>query len=287
MNFPHHLPASIVANFQRDGFVVTPDVLTSKEIVQYGQAVDVEVARRTADDGRELSEKTRYEQSFVQCMRLWETAPDVLPLTCHAGLAGVASQLLEVAGVRLWQDQALYKEPGGAETTPHQDQTFWPIGDEPLISAWIPLQDVTLANGAMAYVPGSHRAGRLKVVDITHNSEPYDILKDEALGGHQPQVVEVQAGSVIWHHGLTVHLAAANTLDTTRRVFTVVYIDAQARRQQAWPTFPLDRDQVQVGEVIRGPGMPRLWPPSAELPQPPSNKGERTGPQYRVPSIQN
>ena len=107
----------------------------------------------------------------------------VVDLTFHEGLAGIAAQLLGVPSVNLWQDQALYKEPGGRETTAHQDQPFWPIGKAPLISAWIPLNAVDEGNGAMAYVPGSHLAGPLKVVDITHTSKPFDILNDPALKG--------------------------------------------------------------------------------------------------------
>ena len=184
--------------------------------------------------------------------------------------------------MRLWQDQALYKEAGGRETTPHQDQTFWPLGTQGLLSAWIPLDDVTITSGAMAYVPGSHKAGRLQVVDITHTTDPYDILSDPALQGAQPQPVEVPAGSIIWHHGLTVHQASANTTSATRRAFTIVYIDAAARRSKAWPAYPLDRDGVEVGDVIAGPGMPVLWPPPGELPTPPEDISVPVGPQMQT-----
>ena len=212
-------------------------------------------------------------------MRLWETSPTVAPLTLDATLAGIASQLMAVAGVLLWQDQALYKEPGGRETTPHQDQTFWPLGSQPLISAWIPFDDVRIDDGAMAYVPGSHRHGRLKVVDITHQTDPYDILNDPAIAHRKPRTVEVEAGSVIWHGGLTVHMAAANRSARTRRVFTVVYLDANARRTRSWPVYPLDRDGVKEGEIIRGPSMPQLWPPPAVAPIPPGDPANATGPQ--------
>jgi ectoine hydroxylase-related dioxygenase (phytanoyl-CoA dioxygenase family) len=284
MNTPYPITLSdqTIAEFRAKGFVRTDDVLSQEEIERFGAAVDREVAERTADDGRSLDEKSRYEQSFIQCMRLWETCPEVLPLSCHAGLAGIAAQLLGVDSVRMWQDQALYKEPGGKETTPHQDETFWAIGEEPLVSAWIPFDDVTRDSGAMAYVPGSHHAGMLKVVDITHRSEPYAILKDPALQGRRPEVVQVRAGSVIWHHGLTVHQASANRTDRTRRVFTVVYIASNARRIQSWPTYPLDREGIEVGEVLRGDSMPVLWPAVDEFPMPPEVIGEKTGPQHRL-----
>ena len=280
--FPITLPKGVVSNYERDGFVVTPGVLTQALIEKYGRSVDAEVKLRTARDTRSLSEKSLYEQSFIQCMRLWETNESVRPLSCDSGLAGIAAQLMSVPSVRLWQDQALYKESGGRETTPHQDQTFWPIGEEPLVSAWIPFEDVTIKDGAMAYVSGSHKAGRLKVVDITHSTDPYNILEDPALMGKSPEYVEVKAGSAVWHHGLTVHQAAANESQATRRVFTIVYISANARRIKPWPTYPLDREGIEVGEEMRGDGMPILWPPPNQLPKPPGFVGEETGPQYQV-----
>jgi len=281
--FPIELHATQVAEFRDNGYLVTPEVFTPQELRALTRAVDDEVARRTVDDVRVLAAKSTYEQSFIQCMRLWETAPEVAPFSMHAGLAGIAAQLLEVDSLVLWQDQALYKEAGGRETTPHQDQTFWPIGSEPLVSAWIALDDVSQDNGAMSYVPGSHKVGGLKVVDITHTSEPYDILQDPALGGSTPRTVEVSAGSVVWHHGFTVHQAAANNTPRTRRVFTTVYLSAQARRAKAWPAYPLDRAGVGVGEVIAGEGLPQVWPPLSEMPKVPAAVSQATGPQYSVP----
>jgi ectoine hydroxylase-related dioxygenase (phytanoyl-CoA dioxygenase family) len=276
------LDPQIVRRFDQDGFVAIPDFFTSEEVERYGAVVDAAVARRTATDGRTVEDKSTYEQSFVQCMRLWETDRAVAPLSFHAGLAQAAAELLGVPSVRLWQDQALYKEPGGRITDPHQDATFWPIGDSPLISAWIPFDGSTRESGATAYVPGSHKAGRLKVVDITHTTEPYDILSDPRLDGREPVVVEAPSGSVVWHHGLTVHEASANTTRRMRRTFTVVYIAEDARREKGWRCFPLDREGIEVGEALRGAGLPVAWPrTSRDLPEPPAVLGGPTGPQNR------
>ena len=49
-------------------------------------------------------------------------------------------------------DQALYKEAGGRETDPHQDHPYWPIVETDTITAWIPFDGSTLANGAMGYL---------------------------------------------------------------------------------------------------------------------------------------
>lgn len=281
-SYPITLAPNTVAEFAANGFVTTPNMLNDDELSTYANAVDAEVAARTASDTRSVREKTTYEQSFVQCMRLWETDSVVRKLSCHPALAAAAAQLLDVASVRLWQDQALYKEAGGRETTAHQDETFWPIGSAPLVSAWIPFDAINQHNGAMAYVPGSHHVGNLRPVDITHQSKPYDILGDPKLNKAQPQWVNVQPGAVVWHHGLTVHQAAANNSTQTRRVFTVVYVASDAQRVKSWPCFPLDREQIEVGQMLRGPGLPVIWPQPDTLPIPPTNIGEKSGPQQRA-----
>ena len=280
--YPYPVDLSVVEEFQHKGFVVTDNVFTPATLAHYASAVDAEVALRTADDAREVGEKTTYEQSFVQCMRLWETNEIVRDLSCDPGLAGIGAQLLGVDGLHLWQDQALYKESGGRETDAHQDQTFWPIGDADLISAWIPFDAVTFENGAMAYVPGSHKAGGLKPVDITHSTEPYDILADPALKGAAPEWVSVNPGNVVWHHGFTVHQAAANTSLNLRRVFTVVFVAAGSRRTKPWPAFPLDRARVPVGGLIEGDGLPMVWPAPQQQPSAPVLIGVPVGPQFRL-----
>jgi len=277
--YPFTVDPNLVEAFADQGFVVTPDVFTADQIAQFGEAVDNAVKDRTAHDARKLADKNRYEQSFIQCMRLWETHPNVAGLSLHPALAGIAAQLLGVKQVTLWQDQALYKEASGKETTPHQDQPFWPISDSPMISAWIPFDAIRAENGAMSYISGSHKVGRLKIVDITHSTEPYDILQDPALQGGRLQTISVDPGSVIWHHGMTVHAASENRSDQTRRAFTVVYLDRRARRTKAWPSYPLDRAGVSVGDIVQGIGLPQIWPPTASKPEVPEQLGRKTGPQ--------
>lgn len=278
------LSANVVERFQADGYVSTDGFFETDELDSFGSAIDRAVERRTAGDSRSLSDKTSYEQSFVQCMRLWETDRDVAPLTFHPKLAEAAAELLGVERVRIWQDQALYKEPGGRITDPHQDATFWPIGSAPLVSAWIPLDGSTLEGGAVGYVPGSHKLGPLKTVNLLETSDAYDILSDPALGKtttgtNKLTYVEAEKGTVVWHHGMTVHGALENRSSITRRAFTVVYIADDQRRVKPWPNFPLDRAGVGVGEVIEGDGLPLVWPQAETYPDPPTVIGEPTGPQ--------
>jgi ectoine hydroxylase-related dioxygenase (phytanoyl-CoA dioxygenase family) len=264
------LTPQLVADFRLDGFVVVPDVLSADELRRYGSAVDEAVARRSRNDTRPLAEKSRYEQSFIQCQNLWEDCPDVRPLTFHPVLAETAARLLGVDAVRLWHDQALYKEPGGRETDPHQDQPYWPIVETNTVTAWIPFDGSQLESGAMGYLPGSHRLGVREFVNIFTGDE--DALAREELAGIEPVAVEVPAGSVAYHHGLTFHLARPNATGTVRRVHTVIYFaDGSTRGEGRFPHPSVERAGISLGGVIASDVTPLAWPrPDGDLPPAPA-----------------
>lgn len=265
------VPETLVEAFRRDGYVVVPDLLSHGELDRYAAEVTRAVAARKAGDGRALEEKSRYEQSFVQCQNLWEDWPTVRPLTFHPRLAQVAAELLGAERVRLWHDQALYKEPHGRETDAHQDQPYWPIEEPLTVTAWIPFEGSTVRSGAMGYVPGSHRIGLRRFVDI-FTGEPDDLLAEPSLQGREPVFVEVPKGSVAFHHGLTAHLARPNTTDRPRAVHTVIYLADGCHRSSGRQRHPaVDRPGIPPGGLIASGVTPIAWPrPSGDLPPRPS-----------------
>jgi ectoine hydroxylase-related dioxygenase (phytanoyl-CoA dioxygenase family) len=265
------LPDQLVGDFRREGFVVVPGLLSADELRRYGAAVDEAVAKRSSHDTRTLAQKSRYEQSFVQCQNLWEDSPDVRPLSFHPRVAGTAAGLLGVDTVRLWHDQALYKEPGGRETDPHQDQPYWPIVETDTITAWIPFDGSTLENGAMGYLPGSHRLGVREFVNIFFGEQEDPLARSE-LAGIEPVWVEVPAGSVAYHHGLTFHLARPNATGTVRRVHTAIYFaDGSTRGEGRFPHPAVERAGIPMGGVIASDVTPVAWPlPGGVLPPAPA-----------------
>jgi hypothetical protein len=268
------LTPQLVEDFRRDGFVVVPGLLSADELRRYGSAVDEAVGRRSKGDTRTLAQKSRYEQSFTQCQNLWEDSEGVRPLTFHPLLAETAARLLGVGAVRLWHDQALYKEPGGRETDPHQDQPYWPIVETNTITAWIPFDGSTLETGAMGYLPGSHRLGVREFVNIfTVDGDEGDggVLGREELAGIEPVFVEVPPGAVAYHHGLTFHLAGANRTGTVRRVHTVIYFaDGSTRGEGRFPHPSVERAGIGLAEVIASDVTPLAWPRPVAEPLPPA-----------------
>jgi ectoine hydroxylase-related dioxygenase (phytanoyl-CoA dioxygenase family) len=259
-----------VDSFERNGFVVIPDLITLDELDVYRERVSAAVLSRTAGDDRRLEEKSRYQQSFLQCMNLWEDFEDVRRLTFHPRLGQAAAELLGVDAVRLWHDQALYKQAGGRPTDAHQDHPYWPIKETLSVTAWIPFEGSTLASGALGYLPGTHAIGLRKFVNIFFG-EPEDILADPEVAGIEPVFVEVPKGSVAFHHGLTVHLAKPNSTERDRAVHTIIYFPDGSTRGYPNPHFSVDRGGIDVGQPIDSDATPIVWPrPDGDLPPPPA-----------------
>jgi len=265
------LPNDVIERYRRDGFIVIPDLLTDDELERFGAAVSAGVALRSAGDDRPLEEKSRYQQSFVQCMNLWEDCPDVRPLTFHQRLGRAAAELMGVPVVRLWHDQALYKQPGGRQTDAHQDHPYWPIKETTSITAWIPFEGASRVSGAMAYLPGSHLVGLRKFVNIFWG-EPDDILADPEVRDIEPMFVDVPKGAVAFHHGLTVHLAESNRTDRVRAVHTVIYFPDGSTRGYPNRHFAVDRGAIEVGQKIDSEVTPIVFPrPDGDFPPVPDS----------------
>ena len=259
--------AALAERFRRDGFVHVPGLFDPVDLARHAAAVDEAVARRKVHDGRTLDEKTPYEQSFIQCQYVWEDSPGVRPLTFHPRVGELTAALLGAGRVRLWHDQALYKEAGGRETEAHQDHPYWPMSGRDAVTIWIPLADVTETDGCMGYVPGSHR-GEAKFIDI-FGAPGAGAALEAAFAETPPVFVPCRLGDAVFHNGFTVHMARANRSAATRRVYTAIYFADGAVREGERPHPSVDRDAIAVGAPIDGAATPLVWPlDEGRLPEP-------------------
>lgn len=242
-----------------------------------GDAVDLAVASRTAGDNRSLDEKSLYEQSFTQCVNLWETDASVRKFTFNSDLAELGAALLGVKKTRLWHDQAFYKRPGGRKTDPHQDVSFWPISGQDHITVWIPFNGSKIGYGAMSYLGGSHRSGINEWSDITGNTAPFDYLSHPATKNLTPITIETDPGTVVFHHSHTVHWAEPNLTLEDRPVYCVIYFPDGCTYSKPSPHLIPDRQQMKLGEAYAGDLNPVTWPTSQTLPNTPFGRPPTTG----------
>jgi ectoine hydroxylase-related dioxygenase (phytanoyl-CoA dioxygenase family) len=143
-----------------------------------------------------------------------------------------ASQLLGNKPVRFWHDQLFYKpaKKGGVVAW-HQDYSYWtrtlPMSH---LTCWCGLDDATVENGCVQYVPGSHRWGLLDKPNLAGDLLGImDYLTEEQKKQFHPVYAEVKAGEAIFHHPLTLHGSGENKSSRPRRAFVInVFADGVA-----------------------------------------------------------
>ena len=167
---PFELTTAQIDSFGSQGFVKLKDVFSPELIQSFGDEITNQVIRLNTNN-TPLEQRTTYGKAFLQIMNLWTQSEIVKRFVFSKRLAKIASELMGVRGVRLYHDQALYKEPAGGITPWHADQYYWPLSSNNTVTAWIPLQAVPMELGPLAFSATSHRFKIGRDLEIGDDSE--------------------------------------------------------------------------------------------------------------------
>lgn len=262
LNQPLILNTGQIASFQANRYIKIKDVFDSQVITHFNQVISQRVNLMN-EEKRSLDQRDTYGKAFLQLFNLWQVDQEVRKLVFSRRLAHVAAQLMQVDGVRLYHDQALFKEAGGGITPWHADQYYWPLATDKTITAWIPLQAVSLEMGPLEFSAGSHQIVTGRELEISDTSEA--VINERLRVTDFEHVVEpFDLGEVSFHSGWVFHRAGANSTDQTRKVMTVIYMDKDMRLKQPendgqendWNTWC---PGAQVGEIIDTEMNPPLY----------------------------
>src|ERR1043165_9627928 len=164
------LTAEHIARFQRDGYIKLKHVLSAEVLEHYGKEITRLVLLLSKED-KPLEQRGTYGKAFLQVMNLWRQSEVVREFVFGKRLARIATELLGTRGVRMYHDQALYKETSGGYTPWHVDQYYWPLETEKTVTGWIPLHAVPLDNGPLSCSVGSQRIKIGRELGISDESE--------------------------------------------------------------------------------------------------------------------
>ncbi|MEU4193777.1 phytanoyl-CoA dioxygenase family protein [Kribbella sp. NPDC026611] len=225
LNTPYLVAPEDVSRFRTEGFVHLPAVASAEEASAY-QEVIREAAWRHNQESRPLDQRDTYGKAFVQVSNLWQQDPGVAAFVLAGRFAGIAAQLLGCDRVRIYHDQALFKEVGGGITPWHQDAMYWPLDGHRMLTMWMPLVPIAAEMGGLMFAGGSHQDGPLSDVHISDASEDHfdRLFATGRYSVSSPRAMA--AGDVTFHAGRTVHRAPANLADRVREVMTIIWHDA-------------------------------------------------------------
>ncbi|MEQ8697000.1 MAG: phytanoyl-CoA dioxygenase family protein, partial [Bauldia litoralis] len=148
------LTGAQVATFQADGAACLRAVFDAGEIAEIQAAVDEAMAH---PGPHALDFSGNDEGRFFGDVFVWTRIPALREKVVNSHLGEIAAKLMDAREVRFFFDHLLVKEPGSSAPTPwHQDAPYFPIEGSQCCSIWIALDPVTIENGAVEYVKGSH-----------------------------------------------------------------------------------------------------------------------------------
>ena len=251
-----------VKYFSENGFIKIKNIF-DVSVVDYMNIVISKEVDRLNNQQIPLEERDTYGKAFLQIMNLWTHTSAVKDIVFSKKIAQIATGLMQTAGVRLYHDQALFKEPKGGHTPWHADQYYWPLDTENTVTAWIPLQATPLNYGPLEFSAGSNQltAGRDKQI----SDESQAFLEAELKRHAFNHVVEpFDVGEISFHRGWLYHRAGPNVSGNMRKVMTMIYMDKDTvlktpenHNQQAdWDTWC---PGATVGEIVNTPLNPVLY----------------------------
>ncbi|MBU7571236.1 MAG: phytanoyl-CoA dioxygenase family protein [Flavobacterium sp.] len=229
-----NLSAEQITSYRTNGFLVIEDFLDPQELEIWREAVTVAVRERNGikipgkniETGKEdgINEDSEYFGNvFDQLVNLWQTNEQVKELILDERIGKMAAHLAQVDGIRVWHDQALIKKPWANPTAWHLDTPYWSFDNREALSIWIALDDATLENGCLFFIPGSHQKTTFKDPGITKNMNAI-FLQYPEFSRARSVAAPMKAGSCSFHNGLCIHGAHANMTPGFRRAMTCAFM---------------------------------------------------------------
>jgi ectoine hydroxylase-related dioxygenase (phytanoyl-CoA dioxygenase family) len=265
-----------VAFYRENGYVVVPDLASPAVLAEMQRVIDgyVERAREvtTHDDVYDLEPTHTPERPRVRRIKKPHTLHAVFDDFMRSeGVLSVTRQLVGHAGVRVYGTKLNIKAPEyGSPVEWHQDWAFYPHTNDDVLAVGVMLNDMTLENGPLMVLPGSHKgptydhhADGTFCGAIDPEAAQLDLSKAVPLTG--------RAGTCSFHHVRMVHGSAQNTSKRPRQL--LLYELAAA---DAWPLVNAvtDLDVFNAKLLCGEPSVePRIVSTPVRMPYPPA-KGQ-------------
>jgi ectoine hydroxylase-related dioxygenase (phytanoyl-CoA dioxygenase family) len=259
---PYQLTNDQIEFYEQNRYIKLKQVFDEATLAFFNDAISKRVAVMNSEV-KPLEERSTYGKAFLQLFNLWREDEVVKELVFSKRLAKIAADLMQTDGVRIYHDQALFKEGGGGITPWHADQYYWPLETDKTVTAWIPLQATPLEMGPLEFSAGSHQIVEGRDLEISDESEA-TIQQKLRVTDFKHVIEPFDLGEISFHSGWVFHRAGANTTEQMRKVMTIIYMDKDMVLKN-----PQNKNQIndwetwcpgaKVGEIIDTPINPVLY----------------------------
>ncbi|MEM1176483.1 MAG: phytanoyl-CoA dioxygenase family protein [Pseudomonadota bacterium] len=148
----------------------------------------------------------------------------------HSDELDVIARRLGLSDPGVIQSMYIFKPPRiGGEVICHQDSTFIYTEPETCIGFWFALEDATLENGCMHFIPGAHKKP-LKQRHFRQADGSFQTVELDSTPWQEDRKLPAPAakGDLVIFNGRAPHLSGANHSDKSRHAYTLHAIDRAA-----------------------------------------------------------
>ena len=263
-----------VAQYHERGYAVVeslvPEAVLDAIDRELAVLLDGAGALDAGDSVFDLEDSHRRGRPRVRRIKMPHSHSAAIDALLHSPLLlDIVAQLVG-PNIRVQSSKLNLKSAGhGAPVDWHQDWAFYPHTNGDVLAVGIMLDAMTLDNGPLMVIPGSHRGA----LHDHHHGGIFCGAIDLAAAGVDPEADAVALtgprGSISIHHALTVHGSALNRSGSDRRLLLIELMAADA-----WPLmfsahdygdFNAFQARMVAGEATR---QPRLEALPVRIPQP-------------------
>ncbi len=260
--------------FRRDGYVHLAGVVSAAELADLERVYEQFLRREIPVPGRDFCDMSgagRAPDDFalVNIMLPRRYHPAWMDNVFERRARSIAIQL-QGDGLTLDYDQLLAKRPRRAEAVFawHQDMAYWiETEDTRTATVWLALDDSTLENGCMRFVPGSQREPRLRPHRpiLGDRGRHHALQTDVDPGRDEVRPVPIARGDVTVHDERVIHGSGGNHSDGWRRAYVVAFRAATTVSEERRRGFTHSHeDAPEVLGDVGVEGQTRAPPPSAD-----------------------
>lgn len=252
-------------SFRENGYVAGIQIMSEEQV----DLLNTELVRLQSATSEEKKLFYHYESNesedpdkvLFHAIGAWRVTPGFHDLIWAPAYRMAAYQLLGQP-FRLFHDQ-LFCKPArhGGVVAWHQDFSYWTF-TKPMnhLTCWIGLDDASVENGCLYYVPGSHKWGLLPITGLAGDMDAVrQVLDEDQKAVFERKVAnELKKGYASFHHPLTMHGSYANYSERSRRAVVINAMGYETlgntagyERLDALAAFPaMEQDQVLDGRFF-------------------------------------
>ena len=265
--------------FWTNGFLVVENAVNDKQLGNLKKSFSdwVEESRNHKDDyGKTKDGRPRFDlqpghSSDVPGLRRIQSPEEISEVFADVMRNGHSVDMcaeLIGQGIRFHHGKVNSKLPGTAtKVNFHQDFPFEPMTNDDMITCLLFIDDVTLENGPLEVVPGTHKG---PLYSHWHNGIFTGSVSDEILAEHEDKIIRCtgKAGSVCLMHASLLHGSAPNLSNKSRTLYISTYY-----AEDAIELSPNHLPSTLTHELVRGEASGRVRCSTYEMQLPEVPKG--------------